>query len=143
MGCRRHDLGVGDRVLVTSEDFASYQASEVGHIDHKHSTDFVGNLAHLCEIHAARVGGVSGDDDKRLKLAGQLSDLAVVEQARLRVGAVGALVKHLSGDIGAETVGKVASSIEAHADRPLVIETMTQGVPVDLSEVIDSAGVKF
>ena len=70
---------MGDGVLVISEDFVSYQVSEVGYIDYEHSIDFVGNFVYFCEINVVWVGGVFGDDDKWLKLVGQLSDLVVVE----------------------------------------------------------------
>ena len=139
VGRRRHHLSVGDRVLVTGEYLAGHQAGEVSHVDHEDGSDLVGDLAHLREVHPARVGGVPGDDDEGPELACQLGDLVVIEQTGLRVRSVGALVEHLARDVRTETVGEVAAGVQAHADGALVVEAVAQGVPVGLGEVVDGA----
>ena len=43
---RRHDVGVGDRVVLAREHLAGDQTGEVGHVDHQDGADPVGDLAH-------------------------------------------------------------------------------------------------
>ncbi|CAB4721675.1 unannotated protein [freshwater metagenome] len=112
VGGRGDDVGVGHRVLVAGEDLARDETGEVRHVDHQGGTDLVGDLAHLGEVHPARVGGVAGHQDQRLELARLGGDHVVVEQAGLGVGAVLLLVEHLAADVGAEAVGQVTAGVE-------------------------------
>jgi hypothetical protein len=48
---------------------AGDQPGEVRHVDHQRRADLVGDLAHLGEVHPARVGRVAGDQHQRLELA--------------------------------------------------------------------------
>ncbi|CAM5658340.1 hypothetical protein SGRIM128S_09792 [Streptomyces griseomycini] len=111
----------------------------MGHVDHERGTDLVGDLAHDPEVHEAGVGGVAGDDDQRLELAGGGTQGLVVDQAGGRVGAVGALVEHLAGDVRAEAVGEVTAGVQGHAEHALVAEGPAQFGPVGLGEVVDLA----
>lgn len=86
------------------------------HVDHEGRPDLVGDLAHDAEVHQAGVGGVVGDDDQRLEVAGGGAQGFVVDEAGLRIGAVAALVEHLAGDVRAEAVGEVAHA--ASRDMP-------------------------
>ena len=58
--------------------------------------------------------------------SGQGADGVVVEELGRRVGAVGALVEHLAGDVRPEAVGEVAAGVEGHAEHPLVAERAAQ-----------------
>ncbi len=111
----------------------------MGHVDHERGADLVGDLAHDPEVHETGVCGVAGDDDQRLELAGRGTQRLVVDQARGGVGAVGALVEHLAGDVGAEAVGEVAAGVQGHAEHALVAEGAAQLGPVGLGEVVDLA----
>ena len=122
-------MGVGHRVLVAGEHLARDQTGEVRHVDHQGGADLVGDLAHLGEVDPARIRRVAGHQDQRLELAGRGGDDVVVEQPRLRVGAVAALVEHLAGDVGPEAVGEVAAGVERHAEQPLVAELGAQLSP--------------
>ena len=100
------------RILVAGEHLARHQTGEVRHVDHQGRADLVGDLAHRREVDPARIGGIPGDDDQRLELAGGVRDRAVVQETGLRVGAVLALVEHLAGDVGSEAVGEVAPGVQ-------------------------------
>ncbi len=115
------------------------EAREVRHVDHEGGADLVGDLPHDPEVHETGVGGVAGDDDQRLERAGGGAQRLVVDQAGGRVGAVGPLVEHLAGDVGAEAVGEVAAYVQGHAEHPLVAEGLAQLGPVGLGEVVDLA----
>ena len=132
------DIGVGHRVLVAREHLACDQTREVRHVDHQHRANLVSDLAHLGEVHAARVGGVAGDDDERLELARLRGEGVVVEQLGLGVGAVGTLVEHLARHVGPEAVRQVAACIEGHAEQALLAEAAAQVLPVGLAEVSDA-----
>ena len=101
--------------------------------------DLVGDLPHLREVHATRVGGVAGDEDQRTELAGLLGERVVVEQPGGRVGAVARLLEHLAADVRPEAVREVAAGVERHAEQPLVAELLAQLLPGLLVEVVDRA----
>ena len=140
VGRGRDDVGVRHRVLVAGEDLAGDQAGEVGHVDHQRRADLVGDLAHLGEVHPARVRRVAGHQDQRLELARLGRDHVVVEQPGLRVGAVLLLVEHLAADVGAEAVGQVAAGVQRHAEQPLVAELVAQRLPVRVGQLVDVLG---
>ena len=131
------DVGVRHRVLVAGEHLARDQAGEVRHVDHQGGADLVGDLAHLGEVHPARVRRVAGHEHQRLELAGLRGDRVVVEQAGLGVGAVLLLVEHLAADVGPEAVGQVAAGVQGHAEQPLVAELAAQLLPVGLGQLVD------
>ena len=129
-----HHLGEGHRVLVAREHLARHQAGEVGHVDHQHRADGIGDLPHLREVDAARIGGVSGDDDQRFELGGLRGEGVVVQQPGFGVRAVGALVEHLARHVRPEPVGQVPARIQAHAQQPLAAEPGPQRLPVGLGQ---------
>ncbi len=140
---RGGDVRVGHRILVAGEHLARDQTGEVRHVDHQRGADLVGDLAHLGEVHPARVGRVAGHQDQRLELARGGGDGGVVEQPGLGVGAVAALVEHLAGDVRPEAVGEVAARIERHPEQPLVAELGAQALPVRLRQVVDVLGAEL
>ena len=137
MWAKRH------RVLVAREHLAGDQPGEVGHVDHQGGADLVGDLAHLGEVHPARVGRVAGDEDERLELAGLRRHGVVVEEPGLGVGAVLLLVEHLAADVGAEAVGEVAAGVQRHAQQALVAELVAQRLPVLLAQLVDVLGAEL
>ena len=139
---RGGDVGVRHRVLVAGEHLAGHQAGEVRHVHHQHGAHLVGDLAHLGEVHAARVGGVAGDQDQRLELASLRGDGVVVEQPGLRVRAVLLLVEHLPADVRAEAVGQVTTGVQGHPEEALVAELVAQLLPVGLGELVDVLGTE-
>jgi hypothetical protein len=136
-------VGVRHRVLVPGEHLAGDQPREVGHVHHQRRADLVGDLPHLGEVHPARVGRIAGDQHQRLELARRLGDLVVVEQTGRRVGAVGALVEHLAGDVGPEPMGEVTAGVQGHAEHPLVAELVAQRLPVTLGQLADVLGAEL
>jgi hypothetical protein len=138
VGGRGDEVGVGDRVLLAGEHLARHQTREVGHVHQEGGADLVRDLAHLGEVHPARVGRVAGDQDQRLELPGGLAHQVVVDELALGVGAVGALVEHLAGDVRPETVRQVTTGVQGHAERPLVAELVPQGLPLLLGQVVDA-----
>ena len=140
---RGGDVRVRDRVLVAGEDLARHQAGEVRHVDHQGGADLVGDLAHLREVHPARVRRVAGHEHQRLELARLRGHLVVVEQPGLGVGAVLLLVEHLAADVGAEAVRQVAAGVERHAEQPLVAELVAQGLPVLVGQLVDVLGAEL
>jgi hypothetical protein len=133
------DLGVRDRVEVAGEDLAGDETGEVRHVDHERGADLVGDLAHDPEVHQAGVGRVAGDDDQRLELTGRDAQRVVVDQTGGGVGAVGALVEHLAGDVGSEAVGEVATGVQGHTEHALVAEGLAELGPVGVGELVDLA----
>ena len=59
---------------------------------------------------------------QRAELLRHAAHVVVVDQAGLGIGAVGALVEHLAGDVRPEAVGQVAAGVERHAEHPLVAQ---------------------
>ena len=112
------------------------------HVDHQGRADLVGDLAHLGEVHPARVRRVAGDQHQRLELPGLGAHHVVVEQPGLGVGAVLLLVEHLAADVGPEAVGQVATGVERHAEQPLVAELVAQRLPVGLGQLVDVLGAE-
>jgi hypothetical protein len=121
-------------------NLAGDQPGEVGHVDEERRADVVGDVAHGGEVDPPGVGGVAGDQHERAHLPGLGSQGGVVEQAGLRVCAIGPLVEHLARDVGPEAVGQVAAGVERHAEGPLVAEGASQGRPGLVIEVVDVAG---
>ena len=137
VGGGSHHLGERHRILVAREHLACHQAGEVGHVDHQYSANGIGDLPHLREIDATRVGGVAGDDHQRFELGGLCSERIVVQQPGFGVRAVGALMEHLSRYVGSESVGQVPARIQAHAQQPLAAEPCPQRLPVGLGQLGD------
>ena len=131
------DVRVRHRVLVAGEHLAGHEAGEVRHVDHQGRADLVGDLAHLGEVHPARVRRVAGHEHQRLELLGLRPHRVVVEELGLRVGAVRLLVEHLAADVRAEAVGEMPAGVQRHPEQALVAELLAQALPVGLAQLVD------
>ena len=109
----------------------------MGHVDHQGRADLVGDLAHLGEVHPARVRRVAGHDHQRLELLRLRPHRVVVEELRLGVGAVGPLVEHLAADVRPEAVGEMPAGVQGHPEQALVAELLAQALPVGLAQLVD------
>ena len=133
-------LGVGHRVEVAAEHLAGDQPGEVGHVDHEHGPDLVGDLAEDAEVDLARVGAVAGQQDQRPEALGLLADLVVVEQPGGRVDGVAGDLEQLAGHVGPEPVGEVAARVEGHAEQPLVAQLAPERLPVGVRQGLEVLG---
>ena len=134
---RRRDVGVRHGVEVAGEHLAGDEPGEVGHVDHQHGADLVGDLAHRREVDLARVRRVAGDQHQRAELPRPGPHGGVVQQPGVGIGAVRRLVEHLAADVRAEAVGQVTAGVERHAQRPLVAQREAELLPVGVGQVVD------
>ena len=125
-----HDVGPPDRVVVTAKDATGDQTGEMGHVDHEGGSHLLGDLAHAAEVDLARVSGVSGNQDQRLDLHGQLLDGIIVKQLGLLVDGVAVGIEHLGGDVLAIAMGQMSARIIVQAKDALVAKHVAQVVPV-------------
>ena len=140
MGRRRHDVGVGDRVEIPLQHLAGHQPGEVGHVDHQHRADAVGDLAHPGVVDVPRIGAEAGQQDQRLDLDGLPLDRVVVEQERLAVDRVAVRLEHLARRVEPVAVRQVAARGEIQAEQPLVAERLADLVPLLGRQLVPVAG---
>jgi hypothetical protein len=136
-------LGVGHRVEVAAEHLAGDQAGEVGHVDHEHGPDLVGDLAEDAEVDPARIGAVAGQQDQRPEALGLLADLVVVEQPGGGVDGVAGDLEQLAGHVGPEAVGEVAARVQGHAEQALVAELAPQRLPLGVGQALEVLGPRL
>ena len=137
MGRGRDDVGVRHGIEVAGEHLACDQAGEVCHIDHQGGAHFIGNFAHLGEVHCAGIRAITTDDHEWFKFASRCSQLVVVEHLGFTVDGVRALIEHFARDVWSETMGQMAASVKGHAQHALVAELMPELVPVCVGQVVD------
>ena len=80
MGGRGHDVGMRDRIEVTSEHLSGHQSGEVGHVDHERGPNVVGDLGQVGEIRVPWVGRVPRYEHKWTELSGLGGDGVVIEE---------------------------------------------------------------
>jgi hypothetical protein len=131
---------VGHRVEVAAEHLARDQPGEVGHVDHEHGPDLVGDLPEDAEVDLARIGAVAGQQDQRPEALGLLADLVVVEQPGGRVDGVAGDLEQLPGHVRPEPVGEVAAGVKGHAEQALIAELVPQRLPVGVGQALEVLG---
>src|SRR5690348_2986038 len=100
-----HDMREGDWIVVASEDLASDQAREVGHIDHQDSANFICQLAHLREVKFTWLGAITSQQDQRSYLMELCPQLIEIDQLALAVNCIAGDIKAPARDIVTIPVG--------------------------------------
>jgi len=102
-------MRVGERRFVRA---AGDQARDVRHVDHQVRADFVGNRAERGPIPRTRISGAAGDDQLRLVLTRERSDVVHVDQVIVGAHAVRDRLEPLAAHVDRRTVRQVTARIE-------------------------------
>ena len=94
---------------------ASYEAGDVGGVEHQPGPDLVGDLPQRLGADQAGVGGGPGHDQLGPVAAGQVPELVEVDALVAGGHAVGDEVVEGAGEVDRRPVGEVAPVVEAHA----------------------------
>ena len=137
---RRHDVGVRDRIELIPEHLPRDQAREVGHVDHQHRADFVGDLAHPGVIDVARIGAEAGQEDQRPDLDRLPLDDVVVEQVGLAVDRVAVRLEHLARRIEPIAVRQVSARGQVQAEQALAAQCLANRPPLFRGRLVPVAG---
>ena len=86
-----------------------HQTRVVGHVDHQQRTDFPSNLGEPVVRNLSRISAGTRNDQLRLVLAGERSDLVEVESVVLVIDAIEVKVVELTADIQSHPVGQVST----------------------------------
>mmetsp|Transcript_14353 Transcript_14353/g.22538 ORF Transcript_14353/g.22538 Transcript_14353/m.22538 type:complete len:357 (-) Transcript_14353:435-1505(-) len=106
----RHHVAVLEGVVGL---LRGHQPGDVRHVAHEDGAVLVRDRAELRVVPVARVGGAAAHDQRRLVERGLLAELLVVQQARLRVHAVGQRLEvHRGGRDGLARVLRSAVRVE-------------------------------
>src|SRR6202034_1540556 len=95
---------------------ASDESSEVRHVDEVEGADFIGNLAHACEVDGTGIRAASANDQFRTFLLGQLFEGVVVDGFRVCGHAVRNDLVSLPREIEMMSVREVAAVSEVEAE---------------------------